>query len=51
MRSEHRPSRPGKDYYHPGQWSNQQLVEGDDYRHWQAEKHPNQGHHNNPDNY
>jgi len=30
--------------YQPGHWSNQQLIEGDDYRNWQAEKHSKKGH-------
>ncbi len=35
--------------YHPGHWSNQQLIEGDDYRQWKGENHSNKDHHKNPD--
>jgi hypothetical protein len=32
--------------YEPGHWSNQRLVEGDDYRQWHSENSHNQGNHN-----
>ncbi len=34
--------------YQPGHWSNQHLIEGDDYRSWKAERHSN-GHHDEHD--
>ena len=44
--------REGSVYvYQPGHWSNQQLVDGDDYRNWQTEKHSNKGHDKHPDKY
>ena len=41
--------REGGSYvYQPGHWSNQRLVEGDDYQSWKAEKHSNKGHNKHP---
>jgi hypothetical protein len=34
--------REGGSYrYEPGHWSNQRLIEGDDYRRWKDERHQN----------
>ena len=34
--------REGRVYrYEPGHWSNQRLIEGDDYRRWKEERHQN----------
>ncbi len=35
--------------YQPGHWSNQRLIEGDDYRSWKAEKHASRHHDRHPD--
>lgn len=44
-----RYAREGSAYrYEPGHWSNQRLVEGDDYRRWKTESHQNRDeHHDN----
>lgn len=37
--------REGSAWRHePAHWSNQKLTEGDDYRRWKTEKHPDQDH-------
>ena len=36
--------------YQPGHWSNQQLIEGDDYQNWKQEKHSKKGHDKHPKN-
>ena len=40
-----RYTREGNHYrYDPGHWSNQQLIEGDDYKQWRHEQEANKNH-------